>query len=499
MYMLYYHIGPCKTSFCYMHVYMYMYIYTNVLLLIASLYLSMYVHVHVGESNLLDKMETDPPLPSQPPALAPTAEALPKNNLRRRSIEVKDPDNFLVHLGDILTRLHHSFYKEFDKMVEGIDIEEVATIPTPDLKQLIPEMRHSVLKGTRILFTGVIPTNMPQIKNREWNTARAFGAIIHDRLVPGLHSTDPSKAFNATTHVIAGRPGTSKLREARRLPGVKIVSTKWLWACAEQWRLVDERLFPLDFEKEKDESQRQQVVSNKNNEKKMLSSFKPPRKAMKVISENSKEGKARPTTANAPPTITKAPSKQQIESKPIAEQTEDSGGLGSIEKDDELDSDSDSDDDAFDDGGKTDVTDFERDPAMLQRLREFKRHLSLESRLSVSDEELEKMDAEVEAEISSSSDSGENLGTFIEERDDDTLLSYESYAGSDNSNGERTGDVIERLSRKRKHVDIENHSSSSNSPSQERLNDSVDPSDDERYESDNDSDDSLDELGALLG
>ena len=50
------------------------------------------------------------------------------------------------------------------------------------------------------------------------------------------------------------------------------------------------------------------------------------------------------------------------------------------------------------------------------------------------------MDAEVEAEISSSessSDGDEDLGTFIEEKDDDNLLSYENYAGSEASNEDK--------------------------------------------------------------
>jgi hypothetical protein len=127
--------------------------------------------------------------------------------------------------------------------------------------------------------------------------------------------------------------------------------------------------------------------------------------------------------------------------------------------------------------------------------------MSLESRLSVSDEELEKMDAEVEAEISSSESSNnvdEDFGTFIEEKDDDNLLSYENYAGSEASSEDKNELAPERLNRKRKHADIENNSSSSNSPSLDHLNDSIEPSDDEEEEG-GDSDDSVDELGALLG
>ena len=445
-------------------------------------------------------MEVDSSEPSQPP-VPPAPQSITnqtnKTTRRRQSIEVKDPDNFLVYLGDILERLHGKFYKEFDEMAMDLDLDEMGDIPTPDLKKLIPEMRHSVLKGTRILFTGVIPTNMPPHKNREWNTARAFGAIIHDRLVHGLHSSDPNKAFRATTHVIAGRPGTSKLREAKRLPGVKVVNPRWLWSCAEQWQLVDESLFPLEFEKEKNEEKQQ------GQEGEFITS-KPPKKIMRVVTKDSEE--AKPSISIPEPVSTKAiPTEQQ--SIPLSTEIThlESTTPTSIEKTTELDSDSDSDDDETFLTGDRLAEDIEKDPAMLQRLREFKRHMSLESRLSVSDEELEKMDAEVEAEISSSESSNngdEGLGTFIEEKDDDNLLSYENYAGSEASSKDKNELTSERLNRKRKHADIENNSSSSNSPSLDHLNDSIEPSDDEEEEGDGeggDSDDSVDELGALLG
>ena len=421
---------------------------------------------------------------------------------------MKDPDNFLVYLGDILERLHSKFYKEFDEMAKGLDIDEIMDIPTPDLKKLIPEMRHSVLKGTRVLFTGVIPTNMPPHKNREWNTARAFGAVIHDRLVHGLHSSDPNKAFRATTHVIAGRPGTSKLREAKRLPGVKVVNPRWLWSCAEQWKLVDEKLFPLEFEKEKSEEKQQ--GQDRETKSKSRSSEPPPRKVMKVVTEDSE--KAKPPVSIPESVSTKATPTELQSIPPPTESTHlESTTPTLIEKTTELDSDSDSGDD--DETFLTDdrlAEDVEKDPAILQRLREFKRHLSLESRLSVSDEELEKMDAEVEAEISSSESSNngdEDLGTFIEEKDDDNLLSYENYAGSEASSKDKNELTSERLNRKRKHADIENNSSSSNSPSLDidHLNDSIEPSDDEEEDGEGgeeeggDSDDSVDELGALLG
>jgi hypothetical protein len=33
--------------------------------------------------------------------------------------------------------------------------------------------------------------------------------------------------------------------EAKRMAGVRVMTPDWLWACAERWEKVDERLYPL--------------------------------------------------------------------------------------------------------------------------------------------------------------------------------------------------------------------------------------------------------------
>lgn len=48
-----------------------------------------------------------------------------------------------------------------------------------------------------------------------------------------------------TTHLVAIRPGTAKVNAAKKRGNIKIVNPDWLWACAERWEYVDERLFPL--------------------------------------------------------------------------------------------------------------------------------------------------------------------------------------------------------------------------------------------------------------
>ena len=119
-------------------------------------------------------------------------------------------------------------------------------IPTPDLKQIIPRLRKSVLEGANVVFTGVIPTNMPIERSREWNTARAFGAVVQSKLLPGRNSDRSEVVSQATTHLIVGRPGTNKHRQAQKIKGLKVVSPMWLWTCAEQWEWVTEALFALN-------------------------------------------------------------------------------------------------------------------------------------------------------------------------------------------------------------------------------------------------------------
>lgn len=392
--------------------------------------------------------------PMTPPDSS-TSEQLPRNrslatvNISqsgKKLREIQDPDNFLISLADILERIHKIFYEKYDTLTHDLDVMTNTDFPIPDLKQIIPELRQSILKDCRIIFTGVIPTNIPVRKNREWNTAKAFGAIIHNTLVPGLNSSKEDDIRMATTHVIAGKPGTTKLMDARRMPGVKIVSPRWLWSCAEQWKIVDESDYPVQFEK------------NKRRKRKG-----PPEKIRRVAN---REGENAEVVHG---------SEDTKEEKMKAEALEESS-----------DSDSDSEDDLF-----------EKKPAFAELKKmdttEVKRHYSMESRLSVSDEELEKMEAEVEAEISESSSEGEkeDLGSHMEQLvDNSDEISYEKFAGTHVS---QDIDILERLNRKRHLLDLDG-SSSSESVVIEQLNESF-LTDEENESGDGDDD----ELGALLG
>ena len=375
--------------------------------------------------------------------------------------QIHDPDDFLVHLADILTWIHTTFYVQYDDMKQDVDVSAATDIPTPDLKDIIPKMRQSVLKGANILFTGVIPTNMRPERSPEWNTARAFGAAVHDKLIQGLNSSDLKHVLRATTHVIAAKAGTSKLREARRIHGIKIVNPRWLWSCAEQWKWVDERLFPV--ESSGDESKGEAGCTPT---KKMRTDDLP--KLHLKLPTSCAEAKQK-KMENAQ--LSSPKESDSVHEKPQAGPT------------------------SFKSDNNTATAKGKCRKTSREEFADYGRHLSTESRLSVSDEELDKMEAEVDAELSSSSSDNENgaeqLGSYVsrEEEDDTFGLSYEHFTGEVFIPEKQPG-----YSRKRKHLEVE-ESGSSNSPSSINsllnLDESIEQSEEE---SENESGDELADL-----
>ncbi|XP_053615045.1 RNA polymerase II subunit A C-terminal domain phosphatase [Plodia interpunctella] len=144
-------------------------------------------------------------------------------------IEVEDPDDYLIYLEDILKRIHKHFYDLYDK-AENKRI--------PDLKLVIPEVKCEVLSGASLVFSGLVPTHQRLETSRAYLVARSLGAEVTQDFTEN------------TTHLVAVRAGTAKVNASRRLGEGKanklhVVTPEWLWACAERWERVDERLYPL--------------------------------------------------------------------------------------------------------------------------------------------------------------------------------------------------------------------------------------------------------------
>lgn len=140
-------------------------------------------------------------------------------------IEIDDPDDYLLYLEDILMRIHTNFYEEYDRMESG---------EVPDLKKVIPTVRSHVLNGTNLVFSGLVPTHIKLEQSKAYQVAKSLGANVTQNLEEN------------TTHIVAVRPGTAKVNAGRRKKNLKLVTPDWLWACAERWEHVDEKIFPLN-------------------------------------------------------------------------------------------------------------------------------------------------------------------------------------------------------------------------------------------------------------
>ena len=179
---------------------------------------------------------------------------------KQKDLEDNDSDDYLLYLEEILTRIHSEYYKEFDeKMRYKSDDEE---IKLPDLKQVIPRVRKCVLRGVNVVFSGVIPTNIPPEKNKLFNIAKNFGANVTTDLVL---SGSPK-----TTHLVAAKWGTAKVNTCIKTKNIFIVRPEWLYCCAERWERVDERLYPLEKDMTTAERERERSTPKRSQETKGL-------------------------------------------------------------------------------------------------------------------------------------------------------------------------------------------------------------------------------------
>uniref|UniRef100_A0A5F9DHV5 RNA polymerase II subunit A C-terminal domain phosphatase n=1 Tax=Oryctolagus cuniculus TaxID=9986 RepID=A0A5F9DHV5_RABIT len=144
-----------------------------------------------------------------------------------------DDDDHLIHLEEILARVHADYYTRYDRYLNR-EVEEA-----PDMRRIVPELKSKVLAGVVITFSGLHPANFPIEKTREHYHATALGAKILTRLV--LNPDAPDRA----THLIAARAGTEKVRQAQECRHLHVVNPDWLWSCLERWDKVEEQLFPL--------------------------------------------------------------------------------------------------------------------------------------------------------------------------------------------------------------------------------------------------------------
>ncbi|XP_028317090.1 LOW QUALITY PROTEIN: RNA polymerase II subunit A C-terminal domain phosphatase [Gouania willdenowi] len=144
-----------------------------------------------------------------------------------------DQDDHLIYLEEVLERIHTEYYSRYEVFLRNQASE------MPDIRRIVPELKSKTLEKTMIVFSGLFPTNCPVERTREFYHAKALGAHIGRNLV--LSSKDSDR----TTHLIAARAGTEKVRQAQSCKHLHVVNPDWLWGCLERWERVEEQLYPL--------------------------------------------------------------------------------------------------------------------------------------------------------------------------------------------------------------------------------------------------------------
>ncbi|KAL5357735.1 hypothetical protein BJX96DRAFT_23750 [Aspergillus floccosus] len=156
---------------------------------------------------------------------------------------LEDNDRELFVLEERLEQVHRQFFEEYDKKRTRALGGRVAALRgektpskekdvdlklVPDVKDIMPYIKRKILGGVVLVFSGVLPlgTDTQNADISLW--AKSFGAVISQKI------------NMKTTHLVAGRNRTAKVREATRYPNIKIVTTQWLLDSLTQWKHLSE-------------------------------------------------------------------------------------------------------------------------------------------------------------------------------------------------------------------------------------------------------------------
>lgn len=95
-------------------------------------------------------------------------------------------------------------------------------------------MRAETLSGCTLVFSSVIPLDLPPERAELWRLATSFGAICRKTLTKDV------------THLVAAKRGTQKVAQARTMKDLKVVWVSWLTDSISRWERMPEDGYLLD-------------------------------------------------------------------------------------------------------------------------------------------------------------------------------------------------------------------------------------------------------------
>ncbi|KAF1782281.1 HAD-like domain [Phytophthora cactorum] len=148
-------------------------------------------------------------------------------------------DRHLAQSTTVLKHVHEVFYAGHETGMRGTTAEEQMAGNGRDVKAILSAQKRAILQGCSIVFSGVFPIVGPQSHESHylWRLAVDLGAT-------------PSMALKdfPLTHLVIHpeRLGTQKHVQAKKIPGVLIVTPDWILKCARSWSRVPEQEFLAD-------------------------------------------------------------------------------------------------------------------------------------------------------------------------------------------------------------------------------------------------------------
>lgn len=143
---------------------------------------------------------------------------------------LRDDDQELKYLEKHLTTLHHSFYEQYDARSAHRRPDDIVPDVIPDVGSTLNFLKSQILRDTRLVLSGLVPLDIDVRRTEIGIQAESFGAEIRTRVGRDI------------THLVINiaRPRTQKVRQAARIPSIKIVNQNWLADSIAQWKKLDE-------------------------------------------------------------------------------------------------------------------------------------------------------------------------------------------------------------------------------------------------------------------
>ncbi|KAH8903727.1 hypothetical protein BR93DRAFT_884586 [Coniochaeta sp. PMI_546] len=162
---------------------------------------------------------------------AASGDERPSSSPHQRHHLLLDDDRELHFLEQHLMALHEEYYREYDRVVAA-DPSAV-----PDVGRVLDSLKARVLRGTKLVLSGLVPIGMDVRKSELGLQVASFGAELRDRVSRDI------------THLVvsSARPRTQKVRQAAKFPSIKIVNQEWLLESLTQWRRLDETPYLVDI------------------------------------------------------------------------------------------------------------------------------------------------------------------------------------------------------------------------------------------------------------